>query len=84
MPSVSSQRVAKLARFNNLEELQTIKPEWLRIPAAVRVSGLSRTYLLSEIVKDSFVTKHIKKPGKKKGIRLINYASLMEFINNLE
>jgi hypothetical protein len=59
-------------------------PVWLRIPAASRISGLSRTFLFEQIVLGTIVSKHLKKPGRTKGIRLINYDSLMKFIEGLE
>jgi hypothetical protein len=73
-----------LARFQTLELIQGIKPVWLRMPAASRISGLSRTFLFEQIVLGTIVSKHIKKPGKTKGVRLINYDSLIAFIEGME
>lgn len=79
-----SSKSPSLARFQTLEEVQALKPVWLRIPAAARVSGLSRTFLFEQIVLGKIVSRHIKKPGKTRGIRLVSYDSLMSFIEGME
>jgi hypothetical protein len=84
MPIVSPKSPANLARLQTLEEVQALKPEWLRIPAASRISGLSRTFLFEQIVKGTIVSRHVKRPGKSRGIRLISYSSLMHFIDGLD
>jgi hypothetical protein len=84
MPVISSKSPANLAGLQTLEEVQALKPEWLRIPAASRISGLSRTFIFEKIVTGEIVSKHLKRPGKSRGIRLIQYSSLMEFIDKLE
>jgi hypothetical protein len=83
MPIVSSKRPS-LAALQTLSDVQALKPEWLRIPAASRVSGLSRTFLFEQILLGKIVSKHIKRPGKSRGIRLINYRSLISFIEGME
>jgi hypothetical protein len=80
MPTVSPNRIANLAGFQTLEEVQSLRPVWLRIPAASRVSGLSRTRIFQELVLGTIKSKHIRKPGNVKGIRLVNYDSLLAFI----
>ena len=84
MPTISPKSPANLARFQTLQEVQALAPVWLRIPAASRISGLSRTFLFEQITLGTIQSKHIKRPGKSRGIRLINYASLMSFIEGLE
>jgi hypothetical protein len=76
-------KVATSLRYTALAE-QELEPVWVRIPTASRVSGLSRTRLFEEIVKGTVVSRHIKKPGASKGIRLINFKSLMAFIEGME
>jgi hypothetical protein len=73
-----------LSGASAIEEALALKPEWIRIPTASRVSGLSRTFLFEQIVQGKIESKHLKRPGKTRGIRLINYASLMRFIEGLE
>lgn len=60
-----------------------VRPEWLRLPKPGQrcpVSGLCRSYLHT-LVRDGKVgTVSIRERGRKTGIRLINYDSLMAFI----
>ena len=60
-----------------------IRPEWLRLPKPGHrcpASGLCRSYLHT-LVRDGKVgTVSIRERGRKTGIRLINYDSLMAFI----
>jgi hypothetical protein len=81
---LSSKSPANLAGLQTLAEVQALRPEWLRIPAASRITGLSRTFIFEKITTGEIVSRHLKRPGKTRGIRLIQYASLMEFIDKLE
>lgn len=80
MPLISPKSPANLQGFQTLAEVQALKPVWLRVPAAARVSGLSRSRIFVEIVKGNIVSRHLKEPGKQRGIRLVNYDSLLAFI----
>jgi hypothetical protein len=83
---VQNSSVAKrpsLAVFQSLEVCQNVRPEWLRIPAAVRVSGLSRTQLFALIAEGAIDSRHIKKPGNVEGIRLIRLSSLLNYIDSV-
>jgi len=84
MPTISPRSPANLARLQTLEEVQALKPEWLRIPAAMRVSALSRNQIFQAIALGQIRSKHLKQPGAKKGIRLVNFDSLMAYIEALE
>jgi len=84
MPNYTSSKVASLTGFQTLEEAQSLQPVWLRIPAASRVSGLGRSRIFEEIVKGTISSRHIKKPGASKGIRLVNYDSLLKFVEAQE
>jgi hypothetical protein len=57
-----------------------VQPEWLRVNDAVMVFGLSRPHLFKAIVLDQVKSVHVKRPGAKKGIRLIEAESLREYI----
>jgi hypothetical protein len=61
---------------------QNITPVWLRIPGAVRVSGLGRSRLY-ELIRDQKIRSKVlkKRRDSQRGIRLISYDSLLEFIN---
>jgi hypothetical protein len=61
---------------------QDLTPVWLRIPGAVRVSGIGRSRLY-ELIGDQKIRSTVlkKRRDSKRGIRLISYDSLLEFIN---
>jgi hypothetical protein len=84
MPTISPKSPANLARFQTLQDVQALKPQWLRIPAAMRVSALSRNQIFKGIVTGQIRSKHLRSPGAKKGVRLINFDSLMAFIESLD
>ena len=66
---------------HSLNVLGVIQPEWLRVKDAVMIFGLSRAHLFRAIVQDRVKSVHIKNPGAKKGIRLIETQSLRDYIN---
>jgi hypothetical protein len=59
-----------------------IAPRWLRIPLAVKYSGIGRaklyTYLSTGVIK-SFV---LKNKGALRGIRLVDRLSIDSFLNS--
>jgi hypothetical protein len=83
MSTISSRRPS-LAALQTLSDVQALKPVWLRIPAACRVSGLSRQQIFAGIVNRTIRSKHLKRPGALKGVRLIHFDSLMAYIEGLE
>ncbi len=50
----------------------------------MRVSALSRQQIFEGIKSGKLYSKHLKKPEARKGIRLINFESLMAYIERLE
>lgn len=70
------------------------RPEWLRLPAPGRrcpYTGLSRTTLNELILGNEKNERRppvrsvmMKKRGALRGIRLIDYDSLMQFLNGLD
>ena len=60
------------------------EPEWIRINDAVRVFGLSRPYLFDLISAKKIRSVHITRKGATKGIRLIDTASLRQYIGSFE
>jgi len=72
----------------------TAKPEWLRLPAPKKrcpVTGLSRTTLYEIAVpgpandnRPPVKSIVIKKRGATRGIRLVSYDSLMNYLASLE
>jgi hypothetical protein len=61
---------------------EKLTPVWLRIPGAVRVSGLGRSRLY-ELIRDQKIRSKVLKQRRdsQRGIRLISYDSLLEFID---
>lgn len=57
-----------------------LRPEWLRIPDATRVFGLSRSGLYELISAGLVKSFTLRKRGARKGVRLISYDSLAEFL----
>jgi len=66
---------------HGLKAIGVAQPEWLRVNDAVLMFGLSRPHLFRAIVQDRVRSVHIKNPGAKKGIRLIETQSLREYIH---
>jgi hypothetical protein len=82
MANVSDLKRPSLAALQTVETIQSMKPEWLRLPAATRVSGLSRSHLFRGIASGELRSVEIKRPGAKKGIRLVSFSSLMAYIES--
>jgi len=59
-----------------------MKPEWLRIPDAIRVSGIGRSTLYSLLSSGCIKSALIRKRGCQRGIRLISADSLREYIES--
>jgi hypothetical protein len=57
-------------------------PEWLRIPEATRLFGLSRSKLYALISERRIKSFCLRERNKLKGIRLLNYDSLAAFLEN--
>jgi hypothetical protein len=59
-----------------------MKPEWLRVPDAIRVSGIGRSTLYDLISSGSVKSALLRKRGRQRGIRLISYDSLLAHIES--
>ena len=59
------------------------RPEWLRIPNAVRIFGISRTKLYELIGDRKIKSVSLRERGQTKGTRLLSYDSLMEYLDRL-
>ena len=60
-----------------------IRPEWLRVPNAVRIFGISRTKLYELISQQKVKSVSLKERGQLRGIRLLSYDSLNAYLTNL-
>jgi predicted DNA-binding transcriptional regulator AlpA len=70
-----------------LEEKQqagsiAVTPEWIRINLAVKLFGLSRSKLYELITDRKIKSFTLRERNKIKGIRLINYDSLCQFLES--
>jgi len=64
------------------ESITALKPEWIRIPEAVRVSGLSRSKIYELMNAGRIRNSSFAEEGQTKGTRLISYQSLMSLIES--
>jgi hypothetical protein len=58
------------------------RPEWVRVDAAIKLFGLSRTKLYELIAERKIKSFCLRERNKLKGVRLINFDSLSEFLEN--
>jgi hypothetical protein len=58
-----------------------IKPEWIRLPEAVRVSGLCKSSIWELIMAGKIKSFSHRKRGAVRGQRLISYDSLLSYLN---
>ena len=81
----TSRRFASLAATQTLDTIQALPPEWLRLPAAMRVSGLSRNVILARLKDGTLEGKHyVTKEDNKKGVWFIRFQSLIDHMNSLD
>ena len=59
-----------------------LRPEWLRVEAAVKLFGISRSKIYELIAARRIKSFCLRERNKVKGIRLISYDSLSEFLKN--
>lgn len=60
---------------------QNPKPEWLRVPQAVRTFGISRSSLYEWIAAGRIRSTCLRKRGAGRGVRLIHFDSLAAFVD---
>jgi len=61
---------------------QSSKPEYLRVPDAVRIFAICRSSLYELIGEGRIKSVCLRKRGAIRGIRLISYDSLLAYIEN--
>jgi len=59
-----------------------IKPEWLRLPDAKRMSGLGRSTLYNLIRSGLIKSAVIRRRGCQRGCRIVNTDSLLAYIES--
>jgi predicted DNA-binding transcriptional regulator AlpA len=57
-----------------------MRPEWIRVDAAIQIFGLSRTKLYELIADRRIKSFCLRERNKIKGVRLISFDSLSEFL----
>jgi hypothetical protein len=61
-----------------------LQPEWLRVPDAVRLSGIGRSHLYQLIERGRIRSVCLRERQKVRGIRLVNVSSLHHYIASFE
>jgi hypothetical protein len=82
MSKVKSLNASSMAALQTVEQIQGIRPKYLKVAAAIRVSGLSRTHLYSAMAQGQLRYAHVKGSGNSKGVRLIDFDSLMAYVES--
>jgi hypothetical protein len=59
-----------------------VEPEWERLQDASARTGLSISEIFRRCMTEEVMSVHILKPGKRKGVRLVNRKSLDEYIRS--
>lgn len=59
------------------------RPEWLRIPSAVKIFGISRTKLYELIADRRIKSVSLRERGQVRGVRLLSYDSLAAYLEQL-
>ena len=80
MLSAPACRISELSNAT-MKKPPYIKPEWLRIPEAVLVSGLCRSKIYDLINDGTIKSFSHRKRGAARGQRLISYDSLIEYLD---
>jgi len=61
---------------------QAVSPIWLRIPDAVRLSGISRSKLYELLTAGKIRSASLRDPGQRHATRLIDRADLLRYIES--
>jgi hypothetical protein len=64
------------------QQLEKLRPEWLRMDVAVRLFGLSRSKFYELIADRRIKSFCLRERNKRKGIRLLSYDSISQFLEN--
>jgi len=70
----------KISKTNNKRSDPCIKPEWVRVTEAVKISGLCRSSIYELIGSDKIKSFSNRARGCQRGVRLISYDSLVEYL----
>ena len=65
-----------------VQDPATVQPRWMKVPAAVRYSGLSRARLYILLASGEIRSASVRFNGKERGCRIIDRESIDEFLSN--
>jgi hypothetical protein len=65
-----------------VEDPARLQPRWLKVPAAVSYSGLSRAKLYLLLASGEIRSASVRIKGAIRGIRVIDRESIDEFLSN--
>jgi len=63
-------------------EITTLAPKWLRIPAAVKYSGISRSRLYELMAEGQIKSVCVRSKGNIRGVRLLSAESIDNFLES--
>lgn len=72
-----------MSAIEQIEVLTDPAPRWLRVSAAVKYSGISRSLLYELLQSGKIESRVLRKRGALRGIRLVSVASIDTFIEGL-
>lgn len=72
--------MGKISTTDSKRPYSDIKPEWVRVPEAIKISGLSRSSIYELISSGKIKIFSNRARGYQRGVRLISYDSLVEFL----
>lgn len=70
------------SRNSGHDPANDVLPLWLRIPQAIRLSGVSRSKLYELIRENRIRSASLRDPGQTKATRLISRESLLAYIDS--
>jgi len=65
-----------------VQDPTTLQPCWLKVPAAVSYSGLSRAKLYILLASGEIRSASVRIKGKVRGVRVIDRESIDEFLSS--
>jgi hypothetical protein len=65
-----------------VEDPATLQPRWMKVPAAVHYSGLSRAKLYILLASGEIRSASVRIKGKVRGCRIIDRESIDEFLSS--
>jgi hypothetical protein len=64
------------------EAVPKLEPRWLKVPAAVAYSNISRARLYGLLAEGQIRSASIRAKGRSRGIRIVDRFSIDQFMEN--